>query len=487
MTDKTIPNIEILQEQLEGHILDGSWRRILHTLAITGVVDNQQLIRASGLDRDKLRRTLDKMTAAASGFPPLFAAYDRKLRRAGKQGTAPRVYRLAESGAALCRLDGLADAHACQLEAPRAILHALGMLDVHLAARDKQLQVSTDRQVTYGDGNFIRPDNLVTLEGDTKAIFESEQDARSDYFNRILRSLAHKLAFFESDVSVSFSPVIRMLVDLPRGKTWQQTIKTWRQAMEITTETYGDELPFRLLAMPLGEFLHNPDWEVEPDENRWADLTAPDSAIIALAEQSEAVLTTMPAFTNQERQLILMALYQDLKENARLQSQAFPDPEFLYTMRLIYLASHDPFAPLLQRSGVPYESLYLLDQYLKMNPELRQRIIQTTQMDARRIHWNQTVALHRMQVVVDAFLEYHGWQSGGALLAYPYTPDYHTRGPRHLSVAVEITNPEILTPEAVAIVPDKKEIQILESSLAWVLTALFAHTPHLGLPKPPFW
>jgi hypothetical protein len=51
MTDKTIPNIEILQEILEGHILDGSWRRILHTLAITGVVDNQQLIRASGLDR----------------------------------------------------------------------------------------------------------------------------------------------------------------------------------------------------------------------------------------------------------------------------------------------------------------------------------------------------------------------------------------------------------------------------------------------------
>jgi hypothetical protein len=434
-----------------------------------------------------LRRTLDKMTAAGAGFPPLFAAYDRKLRRAGKQGTAPRVYRLAESGAALCRLDGMADAHTCLLEAPRAILHALGMLDVHLAARDKQLQVSTDHQVVYGDGNFIRPDNLVTLESGIQAIFESEQEAHSDYFNRILRSLTHKLAFFESDEALGFSSIIRMLVDLPRGKTWQQTIKTWRQAIDITTETYGDELPFRLLAMPLSEFLHNPDWETEPDEDRWVDLTAPDNAIIALAEQPETALQSMPAFTNQERRLILIALYQDLKENARLQRQAQPDPEFLYTMRLIYLASHDPFAPLLQRSGVPYESLYLLDQYLKMNPELRKRVIQTTQMDARRMHWNQTLALHRMQVVVDAFLEYHGWQSGGALLAYPYTPDYQTRGPRHLSVAVEITNPEILTPEAVAIMPDRKEINIMESSLAWVLKALFAHTPHLGLPKPPFW
>jgi hypothetical protein len=156
-------------------------------------------------------------------------------------------------------------------------------------------------------------------------------------------------------------------------------------------------------------------------------------------------------------------------------------------MRTIYLASHDPFATALARGGVPRESLYLLYHYLRMNPGLLQLIEQTIQMDARRIHWNQSTALHRMQVVIDAFLEYHGWQSDGPMLAYSYTPDYQVRGPRRLSVNVEITDPEILMPAETEVVPGKQEIQILEKSLAWVLSALFAETHHLGLKKPPFW
>jgi hypothetical protein len=92
-----------------------------------------------------------------------------------------------------------------------------------------------------------------------------------------------------------------------------------------------------------------------------------------------------------------------------------------------------------------------------------------------------------MQVVVDAFLEFHGWQSNGPLIAYSYTPDYQTNGPRRLSVAVEIADPEILMSGEVALVPGKQEVEVLEKSLAWVLTAIFANTHHLGLKKPPFW
>ncbi len=481
-------SIAPLRENLEDLGEKIPWRKILHTLAVTGVADNQQLIRSSGLHRDSLRRALDKMTAAAAGYPPLFSTFSSKLKRGGQTGPAPRVYRLGESGAALCKADGLKDARPCQLEEARAVLHALGMLDLHLAAQAAGLAVATDRNLVYGEEAFIRPDNVVTLPNKVLAIFESEQNARSDYFNRMLRSLGHKVAFFESQASRAYSPIVRMLIDLPRGKLWQHTLHTWRNALEISRESHGGELPFQLLAISLSDFLANPDWSSAPEVGRWVDLTEPQNAIVAQGTQSLAqVAEAMPEFSNLEQRMILAALYQDLEENGVRAKQSQPNVEFLYLIRLIYLASHDPFAPALLRSGTPHESLYLLDQYLQMNPALRQLIEHTMQMDARRIHWNQSTALHRMQVVVDAFLEYHGWQSSGPLLAYAFTPDYLYRGPRHFSVNVEITNPEVLMPEETALVPGQQEIKILEQSLAWVLTALFAYTHHLGFKKPPFW
>ena len=481
-------SIAPLRENLEDLGEKIPWRKILHTLAVTGVADNQQLIRASGLHRDSLRRALDKMTAAAAGYPPLFSAYSSKLKRGGQTGPAPRVYRLGESGAALCKADGLKDARPCQLEEARAVLHALGMLDLHLAAQAAGLAVATDRNLCYGEDSFIRPDNVVTLPNKVLALFESEQNARSDYLNRMLRSLGYKTAFFESAAAQGFSPIVRVLIDLPRGKLWQHTLNTWRKAVEINRENYGGELPFQLLAISLSDFLANPDWSSTPEVGRWVDLTEPQNAMVVQGMQSLAqVAEAMPEFSNLEQRMILAALYQDLEENGVRARQSQPDVEFLYLVRLIYLASHDPFAPALLRSGTPHESLYLLDQYLQMNPALRQLIEHTMQMDARRIHWNQSTALHRMQVVVDAFLEYHGWQSSGPLLAYAFTPDYQYRGPRHFSVDVEITNPEVLMPEETALVPGQQEIKILEQSLAWVLTALFAYTHHLSLKKPPFW
>ncbi|HNS37001.1 MAG TPA: hypothetical protein PKM01_04405 [Anaerolineaceae bacterium] len=486
MSTLTTETIVILQENLDKQVRDRSWRKILHLLAVTGIANNQQLIQASGLNRDKLRRTLDKMTAAAAGFPPLFSIYNRKLRRASERGAAPRVYRIEESGAALCKADGLANAHPCKLEEQRSVLHAQGMLDVHLAAQAAGLEVRTDQNLDYNEDAFIRPDNLVRLPNGRLAIFESEQDARSDYLNRMLRSLAHKAAFFDSQASEACSSSVRMLIDLPRGKLWQRTLTTWQHAVAINREARSSALPFRLLAMPLGDFLPRPDWSDEPETGRWVDLTEAQTTLALPPAPSQQTQASLP-FTNLERRMILAALLQELRANGPAARQPLPDAEFLYLMRLIYIASHDPFAPALQRSGTPYESLYLLSQYLQMNPNLRQLIEQTTQKDARRIHWNQSTALHRMQVVVDAFLEYHGWQSDGALIVYTYTPDYQAHGPRRLSVMVEIADPEILMSGESALVPGKQEITILEKSLGWVLTALFALTHHLGLKKPPFW
>jgi len=486
MSTLTAETIAILQENLDKQVRDHSWRKILHTLSITGIANNQQLIQASGLNRDKLRRTLDKMTAAAAGFPPLFSIYSRKLRRASERGAVPRVYRLEESGAALCKADGVANAHPCQLEEQRSVLHAQGMLDVHLAAQAAGLEVTTDQNIYSSENTFIRPDNLVRLPNGMLALFESEQDARSDYLNRMLRSLANKSDFFNNQVSETYSLTVRMLIDLPRGKLWQRTLTTWQHAVEISREAHGGELPFRLLAMPLNEFLPRPDWSDEPGTGRWVDLTEAHTALDLPPDPSRRAQVA-PPFTNLERRMILAALLQALQANGPAAKHPLPDAEFLYLMRLIYIASHDPFAPALNRSGTPHESLYLLDQYLQMNHSLRQLIEQTTQADAWRIHWNQSTALHRMQVVVDAFLEFHGWQSDGPLIAFAYTPDYQAHGPRHLSVMVEIADPEILMSGETAFVPGKQEIQILEKSLGWVLTALFAYTHHLGLKKPPFW
>ena len=165
---------------------------------------------------------------------------------------------------------------------------------------------------------------------------------------------------------------------------------------------------------------------MEPTPGRWVDLTATGALAAASGEAKllAQVAQELPQFTNPERRMILAALYQELQQTGLYTNRPQPDSEFLYVMRTIYLASHDPFATALARGGVPRESLYLLYHYLRMNPGLLQLVEQTIQMDARRIHWNQSTALHRMQVVIDAFLEYHGWQSDGPLRAYSYLTEY---------------------------------------------------------------
>ena len=479
-----------LQARLAKALKDNAWRKVLHALAIVGAARHQQLVRITGLQRDKLTRTLAKMDAAAAGLPPLYGQYQFKIKRFGERGTAPKVYRLLETGAELCRADGLAHARACNLEDSRAIQHALGILDVHIAAQEAGLAVVTDRNLPYNETAFIRPDNLVTLPDGEKLIFESEQNARSDYLDRIRRSLDHKAAFFNSAAAHPVAPTVRMLVDLPRGKHWQHTLHIWRQAVEIVTEAHRGSLPFKLAALPLDEFMNQPDWGAEPDPYRWVDLTQPLAPEEALSpEPLSQAIESVPQYAGLERRMILAALWQHLQAEgkAELAPHPRPDVECFYLLRLIYLASHDPFYPASQRSGIPYESLYLLKQYLDMQPRLRTRVIETTQMDARRIHWNQSTALHRMQLVADAFMAYHGWSTDGPLVVYACTPDYLARSPRRFTLIAEIRDREILMAPEADIVPGTGEIEILEKSLSWALSALFTYHQFLGLPKAPFW
>lgn len=485
----TTETLSVLQDRLNNQIQNGEWRKILLTLAIVGVADNQQLIDSTGLNRDKLRRTLDKMSAISVGGAPLFNVFSKRIRRGSKRGVTPKVFRLSERGAALCKLNGITDARACKLEEERSVSHALGILDVRLLATACGLNVVTDSNLRYNQEKFIRPDNLLTLASGHQAIFESEQDANSDYIERILKSIEHKIAFYDSEAARNFSPVVRMLVDLPEGKLYNKTLDTWRQAMEIRREVNGGSLNFCLVAMSLENFLANPDWNQEPDE-RWVDLTKGTQEANPLDNSLAELAQSVPQMSTFEQRLIIAAMQKNVANycDACRKNNSTDPIEFLYLMRDICSYSYGRWRSLsINQSGPTWLALFLLDQYLKMNPELYKILQETIVMDSRRIHWNQTMALHRMQVVIDAFLEYHGWRADGALQVYPFTPDYQTRGPRRLSVAVEITNPAILRDNESQIEPTESEIREIEKSLAWVLTAFFSHYAHLGLKKAPFW
>jgi len=480
--------VNALEKKLNSLLKDGIWETILMTLAVTGAATNQHLIQATRLGRDKLRRTLEKMSEAAIGMPPLFLDKGQGIRRAGERGSASRLFMLGESGAALCRKLGVPGAHACKLDRERAITHALGILDVHLLARGYDLGVVSDSNIRYNGESFIRPDNVVNLDTGMQIILESEQDADSDYINRMVTSLNHKQAFFCSEASAGFSPVVRILIDLPDGETYRKTLYAWAKALEVCSESAGEVLSFKLAAMRLGDFIAEPDWSLEPDMTRWVDVARMEPEARKLTRSSLAELAHgVPEFETYQKRLILAAQLQHIYEICDFRGWRFPDREFLLLIRDIYSASHNENRTPFQRCWIPNESLFLLDQYLRIQPELRAVVDSTIHSDSRRIHWNQSTALHRMQVVVDAFLEYHGLQADGPLSAYPFTPDYAARGPRRFSVAVEINDPYILWNPEIGRCPDRKDIQFFEKSLAWVLSSLFSASHYLGYKKPPFW
>ena len=504
MQTLTKDELSVLQTQIRAVLTDDLWLPILNTLAITGVADNLQLQRATGLGRDKLRRTLDKLEFAEKGFPPILNVLERTLTRPGLRGRSPAVYRLAESGATLLNAEradsGEARFNACGLDDDDKIAHALAMLDIHLAAQQAGLAVCTDHVLRYGEeaGDLIRPDCLITLPDGVQAIFEAEQMLTADLVRRAVVSLSNKAAFFASSDGKSVSNSVRVLVNLPRGKYWERTLKFWWQACEIVRSRLEAPLPFQLLAMPLSEFLEDPDWGSQPDLLRWTDIpnmqppaTAADAGenTKSLASELQQIVSQLPRFSSREDLLILAAMHHNLLEIGAVPLGEFPasSPEFFALCALIYEASHNELVDVRQKASIPRSSLYLLNQYLTMHPDLKAALDYAIRHNAPTIRWNQSMSMHRMQVIVNCFLEYHGWRCDGLLRAYPTTPDYQSHKPHTFSVGVDILDPELTIHDDEPILPTQQEISRLERAVAWVLTALFAYAPYLGLRKTPFW
>ncbi|MDX9955851.1 MAG: replication-relaxation family protein [Anaerolineae bacterium] len=499
-----------LQTALEQDFPDGRWLRALELAEPTGVVTTQQLQRATDLSRDQMNRLLARLEELAP--EGLLVRVQETIARPGQRGQPPVVYKLGEAGAALLRASGYPDAHACGLTNATPIAHAVATLDVRLAALQAGLSVKTETLVPYADTE-LRPDNTVTLPNGRRAFFETEQAAALPQLRRIRESVKHKADFFRSPAADGISTTVRVVINLPRGKAWDQTVGIWERATALVANDAGGDLPFRIVAMPLHEFLATPDWSELPGK-RWESLfdpaqtssfasvetpiskpaERPKSGTAPASSHSEDNLpASLTRRTSHDERLIMEAYWQYLTEHgAELAATEDPqaDPEFFAIMRIIYTASYPDEARPWQLALHPYASLFLLRKYLAMRPRLKEALKKALEGRASRVTWNPTTMLHRMQVTIDVFLKYHGFCNGGGLQAYPISNWNREDGSADFRVATDL-HPEMLVGGRGDAVPLRDEVHAAERSLAWVLYSLFAYSAEIGLglrqDYPSFW
>lgn len=470
------------------------WLRILETFLPSGIADMIQIQRFTGLDRETVRRTMKKFEKSGEGLHPILKELNMTSFRAGAPGRSPQIYQLLETGAGLLRLAGKQFVRPSKLEDPDAINHAVLMLDIFMEARRAGYAVICDKPIPYGDNRSIRPDNLVQLS-ENSIVFESEQTASPKNIHRIIESLENKTAFFLERRQRQISPDIRMVVNAAQGAEYEKTIRIWRQAYAIVSQKR--KLPFRLFAIPHLKFLNTPDFQEPLISGEWEEISKPglvngnQNKSMGNVEKHGIVPMPKPLIqqsSSDDDRLILLALWQLFNETAGTSWGEIPkpDPRFLELMQIIYLASHGYNNSIMDRASVPWASLYLLRHYLMMHPDLLEMLQKNMQRGGTSLRWNPTTILHRMQVVIDAFMAYHGWNSRGVLHAFStianYIDEFKTFG-----VKVQISNSEVLMVTPDGIIPGKNETDLAEESLAWVLFALFAYSPYLKIPAPAFW
>ncbi|MCX6082066.1 MAG: hypothetical protein NTW32_21270 [Chloroflexi bacterium] len=483
---------QALKQRLQEALPGTPWQPILEAFNITGVLDTEQLQAISKLERMQLTRLLDKLESFRNGLPPILNKLDKDIRRPGVRGRAPKIYMLGESGAGLLRLLEYEDAHACGLNSETAICHALGMMDIHLAASRASLGIITDRIVNYGEQGILRPDHQLT--GAKTRILEVEQAAGSDTLRRLVTSLEHKQAFFTSAESTGFEHSVLMLIQLPRGPVWERTTKAWGQAIELCVEKLGKPLNFQIHALPLQDFLRQPDWNGSQRED-WVNLytSVPGSTVIQKAKSVGLEKGKVPSGlmyrTTRDDQIVLAALWQDFRSMTSKNPEAFPmaGPDFLHLMHLIYIASHGFRASALELACLPHASIYLLQQYLDMHPELRTRLTKAIHFGRGTMRWNSTTIMHRMQVVINTFLAYHGWRPDGPLLVYSNAADWKDEAPRTFGVVVKIRDEALLMRPRDDVLPMGDELIEFEMALEWVLYSLFNYAHELGFGRVEYW
>jgi hypothetical protein len=464
--DNTITN---LQSNLEAQLPGGEWQQVMSAFVPMGVVDALQLRQISGMERTRLSRVLDKMNACSAGLPPLYHTFDQPIERPGVRGRQPIIYVLDETGAALLRALGHADARANCLKSSLAVAHALAMVEIHFAATRAGLQIQTDSRVVFSEGQSLRPDHVVTMPNGQLLMYEVEQSANSDLTRRVTESLEHKIAFFQSEAAASYLPEVRMVINLTRGTAFENTCALWKKVFALLHPN-NQQPAFRLLAVTLSEFLQRPDWQPGASDI-WRDLSQVETASEPEANHSwDLVLPER----NWEDDLDLLSGLLMMYKDAR-RSQPKPSTGFLAVMRLIYEASHgnDRFV---DSCTPPLESIFLLRHYLKLHPRLFERLQTEMHRGHGKVRWNNLTILHRMQQVVNSFLDYFGIGNGFAFRAVV------SEGPGYL-FQPSLYHLDIQVPDSGRPFDSLPSVR----ALGWVLWAIFEYSEELGLGTLEYW
>jgi hypothetical protein len=463
-----------MQRDLEKALPGQVWLKLLEVFVPSGVADNLQIRAGTGMNRDKLSRALDKLEAASAGFPPILHLIDHGILRFGVRGRAPSVYSLGPSGAELLAANGHPGILPCELKTDHSIAHALSMLSLHLAAWQAGLTIFTDSIISFGEQKSIRPDHRILLPDGRSVFYEIEQDAKHSLIPRMLESLTNKQAFFKSSESYEFLPEVRMVVNLPRGTKWTRTLNVWRECCKLLVDQGCEELAFRLLVVPMDEFLQAPYWGYEVSDH-WQDLTSQTSVDDARSGGQE-IGPVSPYELNHSAardNIVLKALLQEYNENI-IPNLLQPDFGMFDVIYTIYMASNSTYA---NSSELPHESVYLLKRYLEMHPTLIDNLRRTLNQGKGHIRWNHMTIVHRMQKVINCFLAYHGWQSGRSLKVKAVSDGWS--GPGDFGMAAEIHL-------KFGDYHDWQE-SVVYRALEWVLWALFEYGDEIGLGRPEFW
>lgn len=501
-------HVILAQQALTRGDPEGRWLRLLEAFLPVGLADMNQLQAATGFSRDQVNRLLEKFRQAAGGGQPMVTRVEVKVARHWLGARGAVIYQLAETGAALLRAAGHEDARASGQKEAVAIAHAAAVLDIRLAALAAGLTVATEQELRGDADQALRPDNLVRAGAGPYLMFELEQSARPELLRRIVEGVRRRAEFFSEKTEQPVSPTIRVLFALPRNATWERTLRIWEKAVAAVADEQGGTLPCRLLAMPLGEFLEHPDWAEPPSGDRWRDLLNPGllagfapapapgtkglaSPNTTLKGPSKPVPAELQRYSPHESRLVLQALWDFFAEHTGRPAGdgelTALDPEFFSVVSLIYIASHDPSAPLWARAGQPHASWFLLREYLKMHPLLHKALSAELSREGMTV-WNGTMIRLKMQILADVFLRYHGFRidDEAPIFVCAESADFSTRTTQPFYFHVAIRSPELLMPEEDGVMPTKAEVALAESALAWVLRTLALEGDRVGLRRPAF-
>ncbi|MCP4543456.1 MAG: hypothetical protein GY832_40610 [Chloroflexi bacterium] len=482
---------------------------VLEVCAHTGVANMKQLMAATNLSRDRLRSFL-KYVEELTPDGAILSRVPFDVPKPSVRGRPSTVYTLGKVGATLLRANGHPKAHACALNDARTIAHARAVLDVRLAAEAAGFAIQTERELPYttsaGEQKVLRPDAQVRLVCGILALIEVEQVAG-------LSLLRRRVAFFQSEEAAVVSFIVRVLINLPPGRDLDRTISVWERATAIVAEECGGELPFEIVALPLQEFLSNPDWSEPPNGRLWESLFDPSQvstfapsssdqgkgrALVPTKKgrrstpvaQQEKLPNALRRRSARDDYLIMRAFWHYLHERdpslMHSHDRPQPNPVFFDLVRVVHAASHPPDATPWEQALHPHASLYLLQQYLQMHPRLHKSISKTVTRGGGSVRWSTPVITHRIQVVIDIFLRYHGFRSSGSLWASPAGPWQRNDGRGDFDIRVRLDR-EMLMGDSDGVIPSREEVKKVEDALAWVLRALFAYSEDLDLKQAVFW